>query len=52
MEKYEQEDGDGDNRRSTPRTAGLGLMLLLGILLMVGTVFFHPAKARCHRNLL
>lgn len=44
MEKYEQEDGDGDNRRSTPRTAGLGLMLLLGILLMVGTVFFVQQK--------
>lgn len=44
MEKYEQEDGDGDNRRSTPRTAGLGLMLLLGILLMVGTVFFIQQK--------
>ncbi len=44
MEKYEQDDGDGDNRRSTPRTAGLGLMLLLGILLMVGTVFFIQQK--------
>lgn len=44
MEKYEQEDGDGENRRSTPRTAGLGLMLLLGILLMVGTVFFIQQK--------
>ena len=44
MEKYEQEDGDGENRRGTPRSAGLGLMLLLGIMLMVGTVFFVQQK--------
>ncbi|WP_254507739.1 ATP-dependent zinc metalloprotease FtsH [Anatilimnocola floriformis] len=44
MEKYEQEDGDGENRRGTPRTAGLGLMLLLGIMLMVGTIFFVQQK--------
>lgn len=44
MEKYEQEDGDGDSRRSAPRTTGLMLMLLLAILLMVGMVFFVQQK--------
>lgn len=39
MEKYEQ-DEESDSRRGPPRAAGLGLMVLLGILLMAGTLFF------------
>ncbi|QDU31840.1 ATP-dependent zinc metalloprotease FtsH [Anatilimnocola aggregata] len=40
MEKYENDEGDGENRRAAPRAAGLGIVMLLGILLMVGTMFF------------
>lgn len=40
MEKFEQEDGEGENRRAAPRTAGLGVLLLLLIALMAGTLFF------------
>ncbi|WP_425616172.1 ATP-dependent zinc metalloprotease FtsH [Anatilimnocola sp. NA78] len=40
MEKYENDEGDGENRRSAPRAAGLGIVMMLGILLVVGTMFF------------
>jgi cell division protease FtsH len=40
MEKFENDEGDGENRRAAPRAAGLGIVILLGVTLTVATLFF------------
>jgi cell division protease FtsH len=40
MEKFENDEGDGENRRAAPRAAGLGVVILLGVTLTVATLFF------------